>query len=77
MAVRENPDSHIAYFNSALSRMALNRLKEAEEDLKQTLVLNPEFNPAIIITRNIQKQLNETGGDTYTVQAGAFFIGAE
>jgi len=72
MAVKEDPDSHIAYFNRALSQVALNQLEGAIEDLEKTLALDPKFGPAELAIQNLRKLPDETGGETYAVQAGAF-----
>lgn len=72
IAVKEDPESHIAYFNRALSRVALNQIEGAIEDLEKTLMLNPEFDPAVLALQDFRKLPAETGSETYAVQVGAF-----
>lgn len=72
--ISQRPDLYITYFNRALSKVGLNQLEMALDDIEQTLHLKPDFESAKSAKKELQEKLREIPAQKYAVQTGAFLI---
>lgn len=70
--IKKNPNTALLYFNIALPYLKLNNLKEAEENLKMSINLNPTHSSSHLLLSTIQ---NDKGlRFKYLITASYFFL---